>query len=252
MLEICALASGSNGNCYYIGNEIEAILIDAGIHYKRLIERLEEAKLDKSKIKAIFISHEHTDHIQGIRGCSKKLNIPGIFSQHTFLKSPKRHQPDLYAFFENGKAYTIGNISVLPFKKNHDACDPYSFRVEYNGNSIGVLTDIGEADETLEKEFAKCKVVFLETNYDKEMLWKGSYPIHIKKRVDSARGHLSNDQALDLVKNYASADLKTIFLSHISFSNNTYEQVLKTFSCLNGKYDIKLTSRQGISDVLRF
>jgi phosphoribosyl 1,2-cyclic phosphodiesterase len=250
MLEICALASGSNGNCYYIGNDNEAILIDAGIHYNRLIERLDEAKLDKSKIKAIFISHEHTDHVQGIRGCSKKLSIPGIFSQHTYFKSLKRYQPDLYAFFEEEKPYTIGGISVFPFKKQHDASDPYSFRVECNGKNIGVFTDIGEADKTLEQEFNKCQAVFLETNYDKDMLWNGGYPIYIKKRVDSSVGHLSNEQALELVKNHASPDLKTIFLSHISFSNNTHELVLKAFSCLNGKYDIKLTSRQGISEVI--
>ncbi len=252
MLEICALASGSNGNSYYIGNEKEAILIDAGISYNMLVKRLEHASLDKSKIKAIFISHEHTDHIQGIRGCSKKLGIPGIFSQHTYLKSLKRHQPDLYAFFEHDVAYTIGGISVYPIKKQHDACDPYSFRIACNGNNIGVFTDIGEADETLQNEFKKCDTVFLEANYDKEMLWKGSYPINIKHRVDSSEGHLSNEQALELVQKHASAGLKTIFLSHISFSNNTHELALQTFSRLNGKYDIKLTSRHGISEVLRF
>jgi len=252
MLEICALASGSNGNSYYIGNEKEAILIDAGISYNMLVKRLEHANLDKSKIKAIFISHEHTDHIQGIRGCSRKLGIPGIFSQHTYLKSLNRHQPDLYAFFEHGIAYTIGELSVYPIKKQHDAHDPHSFRISCNGNNIGVFTDIGEADETLKLEFAKCDTVFLESNYDKDMLWKGSYPIKIKQRVDSSIGHLSNEQALELVQKHASENLKTIFISHISFSNNTHDLVLKTFSSLNGKYDIKLTSRHGISEVLRY
>jgi phosphoribosyl 1,2-cyclic phosphodiesterase len=251
MLEICALASGSNGNCYYIGNENEAILIDAGIYYKKLIERLEEARLDKSKIKAIFISHEHTDHIQGIRGCSKKLSVPGIFSQQTYFKVFKRHQPDLYKFFEEGKPYTFGNIAVYPFKKHHDAYDPYSFRVECEGKNIGVFTDIGEVDDALKQEFNKCNVVFLESNYDKEMLWNGSYPFYIKQRVDSAKGHLSNEQALELIKNHASAGLKTILLSHISFNNNTHEHIIKTFSCLNGQYDIKICSRQGISEVIR-
>lgn len=252
MLEICALASGSNGNSYYIGNENEAILIDAGIHYRKLVERLEDTGLDKSKIKAIFISHEHTDHIQGIKGCSKKLSIPGIFSQHTYLKSSKRHQPDLYAFFEEGKPYTIGNIDVYPFKKPHDACDPYSFRIKCNGKNIGVFTDIGEVDKTLQTEFAKCHIVFLEANYDKELLWKGGYPIYIKQRVDSAIGHLSNDQALELIQKHASPELETIFISHISFNNNTPEKVLETLSCLNGKYTIKLTSRHGASEVLRY
>lgn len=251
MVEICALASGSNGNSYYIGNENDAILIDAGIYYKRLLERLDDAQLDKSKIRAIFISHEHTDHIQGIRACSNKLGVPGIFSQHTFNKSRKRHQPDSFAFFEHFKAYTIGDISVYPFKKNHDASDPFSFRVECNGKNIGVFTDIGEADETLQKEFNKCDAVFLESNYDKEMLWNGSYPVYIKQRVDSTIGHLSNKQALELTQNFASDKLKYIFLSHISDVNNTYELALQTFSVLNGQYQVKLTSRQGISEVVR-
>jgi len=251
MVEICALASGSNGNSYYIGNEKEAVLIDAGIFYKRLNERLEAANLDKAKIKAIFISHEHADHIQGVRVTTKKLGIPAIFTKQTYQNARRRHRPDLYSFFELGITYSFGNISVYPFKKMHDAKDPCSFRVELEGKNIGIFTDIGEVDETLQQEFNKCDAVFLEANYDKEMLWNGSYPYYIKQRVDSNVGHLSNEQALELTQKYASADLKHIFLSHISDSNNTYDLVLKSFSGLNGKYNVKLTSRETISEVVR-
>ena len=113
MVEICALASGSNGNSYYIGNEKEAVLIDAGIYYKRLNERLEDAQLDKSKIKAVFISHEHSDHVQGVRVTTKKLGIPAIFTKQTLQNARRRHRPDLYSFFEPGVAYSFGNISVV-------------------------------------------------------------------------------------------------------------------------------------------
>jgi phosphoribosyl 1,2-cyclic phosphodiesterase len=252
MIEICALASGSNGNSYYIGNENEAVLIDAGVYYKKLVERLDEAGLDKSKIKAIFISHEHADHIQGIKGCSKKLSVPGVFSQHTFSKIHKRHQSDLYTFFEAGKPYEIGNIKVFPFKKPHDASDPHSFRIEINGISIGVFTDIGNVNDIFAQEFNKCQAVFLETNYDKEMLWNGSYPYFLKERVDSEIGHLSNEQALELIQKNASDSLHTIFASHISNNNNTEEKVIQTLAVIKDKYNIILTSRHGISEVVRF
>ncbi len=251
MIEICALASGSNGNSYYIGNEKEAILIDVGIYYKRLNERLTEAGLDKSKIKAIFISHEHADHIQGVRVTTKKLEIPAIFSRLTLENARRRHRPDLYAYFEPGVDYKFGDISVFPFLKNHDAIEPCSFRVEIGGKHIGVFTDIGEVDDTLIQEFKKCDAVFLETNYDKDMLWNGHYPYYIKQRVDSERGHLSNKQSLGLVQEHASSNLKYIFLSHISDSNNTYDLALETFAVLNGKYKVMLTSRESISDVVK-
>lgn len=251
MVEICALASGSNGNSYYIGNEVEAVLIDAGIYYKRLNERLIEAKLDKSKIKAIFISHEHADHIQGVRVTTKKLEIPAIFTKLTLQHAIRRHRPDLYAFFEPGIEYKFGSFKVFPFNKKHDAIDGCSFRVQINDTNIGVFTDIGEVDDVLINEFQKCDAVFLETNYDKEMLWNGSYPHYLKQRVDSEKGHLSNEQALELVKNYANNKLKYIFLSHISGNNNTYELAKEAFAELTEKYKIILTSRDGASEVVR-
>lgn len=250
MVQICSLASGSNGNCYYIGNEKDAILIDAGIHYNQLLVRLKEAGLGKDKIKAIFISHEHSDHIQGMRIICKKLNAPGIISKRTFFKIADRWKPDSYSFFTPGHVYKIGDISIHPFIKKHDAVEPCSFRVELEGKSIGVLTDIGEPDETLQQEFSKCDAVFLESNYDKDMLWNGHYPYILKRRVDSDLGHLSNAQALDLTKQFASPQLKTIFLSHISASNNTIELAMKNFSVLNGRFDIKLASRYGISELV--
>ncbi len=135
--------------------------------------------------------------------------------------------------------------------KNHDAIEPCSFRVEIGGKHIGVFTDIGEVDDTLIQEFKKCDAVFLETNYDKDMLWNGHYPYYIKQRVDSERGHLSNKQSLGLVQEHASSNLKYIFLSHISDSNNTYDLALETFAVLNGKYKVMLTSRESISDVVK-
>ena len=250
MTEICALASGSNGNCYYIGNKEEAILIDIGIYYKRLIERLNETGLDKNKIKAIFISHEHTDHIQGARITSKKLGIPVFYTKKTYHKCYDKNKADNFGFFETGTPYIINTIKIHSFKKNHDAIDPCSFRIEIGGNNIGVMTDIGVTDETLQNEFSKCNAVFLESNYDEDMLMNGLYPYHLKQRVSSNKGHLSNFQALNLIEQFASPQLKTILLSHISAVNNTHEIVKETYKHLKNKYHIILTSRNNAGEII--
>ena len=113
MVEICAIASGSNGNAYYIGTEKEAILVDAGIYYKQLNIRLTEAGLDKEKIKAIFISHEHADHVRGMNVINKKMNIPGIFSEKTYYKSNRKYRPNDVLFFKTNEPYSIGEITIL-------------------------------------------------------------------------------------------------------------------------------------------
>jgi len=251
MTEICALASGSNGNCYYIGNENSAVLIDIGIYYKRLIERLNDTGLNKNKIKAVFISHEHTDHVQGARVTSKKLGIPVFYSKKTFHKCYDKNKADNFGFFETDTPYIIDNIKILPFKKHHDAADPHSFRIEVNGLNIGIMTDIGKTDEILNKEFSKCDAVFLESNYDENMLVNGLYPYHLKQRVSSDKGHLSNLQALNLIEKFASPQLKTILFSHISAANNTHQIVKETFKHLSKKYDIILTSRQKATEVIK-
>jgi len=250
MTEICALASGSNGNCYYIGNEKEAVLIDIGIYYKRLIERLNETGLDKNKIKAIFISHEHTDHIQGAKVTSKKLGIPVFYTKKTYHKCYDKNKADNFGFFEIDTPYTLGDIEIFPFSKQHDAVEPCSFRIKIEDKNIGVMTDIGAVDNTLEKEFAKCNAAFLESNYDENLLQNGLYPYHLKERVSSSKGHLSNIQARKLIEKFASPNLKTIFLSHISAANNTHEIVKETFYKLSDKYTILLTSRQKASKTI--
>ncbi len=249
MIEVCALASGSNGNCYYIGNETGAVLIDIGIYYKKLIERINEAGIDKNKIKAAIISHEHTDHVQGARTTSHKLGIPVYYTKKTYHKCYDKNKALNYKFFEAGTSFNIEDFKIYPFSKQHDAIDPCSFRIEIENKNIGVMTDIGTADEELIKEFSLCNTVFLESNYDDEMLKTGMYPYHLKQRVGSSDGHMSNIQTVNLIEKHASPDLNTIFLSHISAANNTHEIVKKEFAGFKGKYDIKLTSRNAVSEL---
>lgn len=249
MLEICAIASGSNGNCYYIGNEKGAILIDAGISAKQIVLRMKERGLNPAKLKAAFISHEHGDHMRGVRGVSKKLQVPIYVSSNTYFGAYKNMRPDNPVFFVPNDKITIGDFNVFSFLKNHDAAEPYSFRVEFKGKNVGVFTDIGEACENVINNVKLCNALFLETNYDEKMLWDGSYPYFLKKRVASEVGHLSNDQAFNLLDKHANKKLQCVFLSHISKENNTPEKANELLNTLTSKTKIKLTSRYTASDV---
>lgn len=251
MVEICNLASGSNGNCYYIGNDTDAVIVDAGIYHSRLVERAGIAGLDIGKIRAIFVTHEHHDHVGGSRVISKRLMVPVYATARTFHAIHKKHQPADFKPLEPNSVTEIKGIKVWAFSKSHDAADPVSYRVEIDGLNIGVMTDIGVADPTLQKHFSMCDAAFLESNYDLQMLRNGSYPYYLKERVESEIGHLSNDQAMELVRDFASPKLSHIILSHISADNNTSEKVLETFAPLLGKYQISLASRYECGKVIR-
>jgi phosphoribosyl 1,2-cyclic phosphodiesterase len=250
MIEICAIASGSNGNCYYIGNEDEAILIDAGVSRKQVLLRMNEMGLDPQKVKAIFISHEHADHSRGVRVLAKALKIHAYMTKGTFESMWNPNRPGLYGLFEPGKELEFGAFKIHSFLKNHDAANPCSFRVEIEGKSIGVMTDIGKTCDNVESHFAKCHAVFIESNYDEEMLDNGVYPYPLKVRVKSDVGHLSNAQAVELLDVHAGEDLEHVILSHLSGENNTPELAYKTFEPFGDRYSIHLTSREAASGVI--
>ncbi len=250
MVQICALASGSNGNCYYIGNEFEAVLVDAGISNRQLKQRLKEAGLPIGTIKAVFITHEHTDHIKGMHSITEKNFIPGYATKKTYDNARKDYLPTSIKYFSAGDTIQIGNIKVYSIKKQHDAADPVSFRIEIEEKNIAVLTDLGTACPTVTEHLKLCDAAFLETNYEHHMLLNGKYPPFLKQRVASDYGHLSNTQAFDLVTSLNGSPLKTIFLSHISADNNTVELALETFKPLAYKLHIEPTSRHGVSKVV--
>jgi phosphoribosyl 1,2-cyclic phosphodiesterase len=250
MLTVCALASGSNGNCYYIGNDHEAILIDAGISAKRTLARMFQRNLDPSKIKAIFITHEHADHTAGARVLSKKLNTPVYVTSKTFSAMYGNLKPLAPRFFIPGGEIPVGSFRVKPFLKRHDASEPCSFRVEYGGLHVGVFTDIGSPCENVIQHLGGCDVLFLETNYDEKMLWEGRYPWPLKKRIASEHGHLSNDQAYQLLEQHSGTMLQMVFLSHLSAENNTPEKAMERFTLLKDKYRIYLTSRVAAGEVV--
>jgi len=251
MVELCAIASGSNGNCYYVGTENEAILVDVGVSRKQVLLRMEERGLDPSKITGIFISHEHADHTRGIRVLAKSLKVPVYMTKGTFDNTWNPNRPGKYGLFEPDQAFMFGEFVIHPFLKKHDAANPCSFRIETQGKSIGVFTDIGEACANVKKHFKQCDAVFLEANYDEEMLQNGTYPYPLKQRVLSDVGHLSNKQAFELAQNEAGLQLKHVLLSHLSGENNTPELAYEAFRPLTSLYSVHLTSRIEASEVIK-
>lgn len=229
-LTISSLNSGSNGNCYYIGNEDEAILVDAGISCRETEKRMTRLGLSMQKVKAIFISHEHSDHIRGVNILSKKHKIPVYItpSTLTFSRLDLPHSPVLpFKAFEPIK---IGKLSITSFPKSHDASDPHSFVIDYKGIKVGVFTDIGFVCGQLISHFRQCHAVILEANYDEELLEKSAYPYFLKKRISGGNGHLSNTQALDLFKSHKPSFMTHLLLGHLSKNNNCPLQVQELFN----------------------
>ena len=251
MVEICSLASGSNGNCYYIGDDNEAVIVDAGIGWRRFSERMKTAGLDVCRVRAIFVTHEHRDHAGSARVVAKKLFIPTYMTAGTYYRIYTRHRPSPFCAIEPDSVTEIGGIRVHSFPKSHDAAAPVSFRIEIAGHTVGVMTDIGVADAVVCKNFSMCDAVFLESNYDPQMLIDGPYEAYLKERVGSDVGHLSNFQAYSLVCEHANPSLSHIILSHISADNNTSEKILEAFAGVSDKYNISLASRYECGAVVR-
>lgn len=251
MLNICALASGSNGNCYYIGNDKDAVLIDAGLSAKQLIMRINDTGFRPENIRAIFVTHEHTDHSSGARVLGNKLNIPVWLTEGTLNALRITNRPMNPSIIKPGRSIKINGFTVHPFLKNHDAAEPCSFRLEYDGWNIGVFTDIGEACDNLKKNLKLCHAVFIETNYDEKLLWDGSYPYILKRRVASAHGHLSNKQAFELIRDHSGPELLHVILSHLSGENNKPELASSEFDSLKDRFRVSIASRNEASEMFK-
>lgn len=227
-LFITSLNSGSNGNCYYVGNHNEAVLIDVGISCRETEKRMKKLGLDIKKVKAIFVSHEHGDHIKGVSTLANKYNLPVYITSKTAKNGP-RLIGHLTKRFEPNVPLTIGDLIIKAFVKSHDAADPHSFIVSCKDITVGVMTDIGNICTEVIHHFKQCNAVFLEANFDEAMLENGKYPQHLKNRIRGGQGHLSNSEALKLFINYRSDLLSHLILSHLSKENNSPEIVANLF-----------------------
>ena len=238
-----SLNSGSNGNCYYIGNETEAVLIDAGISCRETEKRMRKLGLSMDIVKAIFISHEHTDHIKGADGIAKKYAIPVYITAGTLHRCDKIIPQQHTVPFITNAPVQIGELRVTGFPKHHDAGDPHSFVIECSEIRVGVFTDIGKPCDHVTRHFGRCHAAFLEANYDEDMLENGSYPIYLKNRIRGGNGHLSNRQALDLFVKYRPDYMTHVLLSHLSKENNHPGTVQQMFEAVATGTSVIIASR---------
>jgi phosphoribosyl 1,2-cyclic phosphodiesterase len=248
-LFIASLNSGSNGNCYYVGNSRNAVLIDAGISCRDTGRRLARLGLSADNIRALFITHEHTDHCRGAEILSWKHRIPVYITPVTRQAGRLRFDPALIRTFTPDSPVQLGDLAVTPFAKLHDGADPHSFTVSCDHVTVGVMTDIGTACDKVVNHFSRCNAAFLEANYDETMLATGRYPIYLKRRIAGDRGHLSNTQSLDLFLNHRAPFLELLVLSHLSAQNNRPEIVRDLFAPHANGTRIEIASRYEESEV---
>jgi phosphoribosyl 1,2-cyclic phosphodiesterase len=248
-LYLSSLNSGSNGNCYYVGNEHNAVLIDAGISCRETERRMKRLGLSLLNVRAIFITHEHSDHTRGVQVLSRKYRIPVYITSLTQRNSGLDLSPLLVRRFTADEPVQIEDLTVSSFSKPHDGIDPHSFTVTSHSITAGIFTDIGTATEELTFHLSQCHAAFLEANYDEMMLEKGRYPAYLKRRIRGENGHLSNMQALELFKNHRSSFMELLVLSHLSAQNNRPEIVRELFAPNANGTHIAIASRYEESEV---
>jgi len=242
-LFITSLNSGSNGNCYYIGNDTEAVLVDAGISCRETEKRMRRLGLSMQQVKAIFVSHEHTDHIRGIPVIAKKYRLPVYITHATLHSGGISLRDEQVVSFSAYAPVQVGGLTITAFPKHHDASEPHSFIVSNGQVNIGVFTDIGAPCEHVIQHFQQCHAAFLEANYDEQLLENGRYPYYLKKRIRGGKGHLSNPQALDLFKTYRPPFMSHLLLSHLSAENNHPDLVQSLFDAHANGIEIIVASR---------
>jgi len=249
-LYIASLNSGSNGNCYYVGNENEAVLIDLGISCREAEIRMKKIGLSMKKVKAIFVSHEHTDHNKGVSTFAHKYSLPVYITPET-SKTGTRLIKQLLRPFIADQHIEIGDLQIVAFTKHHDAIDPHSFIIRNKEITVGVITDIGIVCNQVQHYFKQCNAAFLESNYDELMLQNGRYPQILKDRITGGKGHISNKESLELFINHRSPNLSHLLLAHLSKENNTPELVQQLFAPHAGNTLISVASRYEASEVYK-
>lgn len=227
-LTLTVLASGSRGNCLHIDDGETAILVDAGFSCKELFRRMESTGICPQRLSAIVLSHEHTDHVSAAGVLSRKLKIP-VYGTSGTLDAAKTRTGELACRRDItcGVPFAIGGFLIHPFSISHDAADPTGFTVSRDQIKIGIATDLGVATTLIKNHLKTCNALVLEANHCPELLDKGPYPWALKQRVKSRTGHLSNENARDLLGEVIHDQLSHVILAHLSEENNQPERACR-------------------------
>jgi phosphoribosyl 1,2-cyclic phosphodiesterase len=257
VIEIVALASGSNGNAAYVETGSARLLIDCGISALQLEKRLRLFGRDARSIDAILVTHDHLDHVAGIRALARRhrlrvlLNEPTLVNARTCLRGV--HTVEV---FPTGEHREVGATVIRSVPVSHDAAESVGYVIESEGVAAGIFTDLGVATQEVEREVSRVDALVLETNHDLDRLMTGRYPEELRSRVASDLGHLSNRQAADLVRAHAAPRLRHLLCAHLSAENNTPSLVTDELErALGTRQDLEthvhLTSRHAPSPWIR-
>ena len=232
-MKMCSIASGSSGNCIYIGTEATHLLVDVGISCKRTVAGLNQLGLTGKDIDGILITHEHSDHISGLGVLCRKFNIPIYATEGTIAAIKKVSNlgaidDSLFPAVRADEKFRLKDVTVNPMKISHDAAQPVAYRFQYGSKRMAVATDLGTYDEYTVESLQGMDALLLEANHDINMLQVGPYPYALKQRILGNKGHLSNELSGRLLSRLLHDNLKTVFLGHLSKENNMAELAYET------------------------
>ncbi len=221
---VCALASGSKGNCVYVSDGLTSILVDSGFSGIEIERRMKSVGLSPKNLDGIVVSHEHLDHIQGVGVLARRFGLPVYMSAKTAEAASSRlGKIDVQRNFQCGFDFPVKTLSIHPFSIPHDATDPAGFTIN---KKIGIATDLGFATSMVKEHLKTCELLVIEANHDPKMLMNGPYPWFLKQRVKSRTGHLSNSDSKELIREIRHDGLAHVILAHLSETNNTTEKAL--------------------------
>jgi phosphoribosyl 1,2-cyclic phosphodiesterase len=256
-MDFCVLASGSKGNCTYITDGETAILIDIGLTAKEIIARLKEAQIDPASIQAILFTHDHVDHYRGAPVFSKKVPVRLMANEGTAsgidLNCPKAKLE--WEIFETASSFNIGNLHIEAFSVPHDASDPVGFVISDGTAKLGIATDLGQPTPLVINKLSSCDAIVLESNHDYEMLMASNRPWPLKTRIAGRSGHLSNEQATELLQSVLSERLRVLLLAHLSEECNTHhlaQHLMRQTLLTCRRPDVVITSLQQNSISIRY
>ncbi|MBR6328232.1 MAG: MBL fold metallo-hydrolase [Lachnospiraceae bacterium] len=228
-MQLCSIASGSSGNCIYLGDDNTHVIVDAGISGKRIEAGLSSIGIKGDELSGILVTHEHSDHISGLGVMARRYGVPiyatrGTLDYISSSKSMGKIPAELFCEVKEDEEFDLGTLRVRPISISHDAAQPVAYRVAAGKKSAAVMTDLGYFDDYIVKNLEGLDILLLEANHDIRMLETGSYPYYLKQRILGKKGHLSNENAGRLLNRVLNSHIKKILLGHLSRENN-YEQL---------------------------
>lgn len=230
-MKLCSIASGSKGNSTYIESNGTRILIDAGLSGVAIQRNLEEIGVDPATLDAIFVTHEHMDHIKGVGVLARRFQLDVFANENTWLAMDKtvgKINSNHMHRFKHEEVINYKDLEVLPIRSFHDCVDGSGFVVQNGAKKISFLTDTGYVNTKMLEHMSGSNLYFLESNHDLELLKNSSYPWHLKQRIASNRGHLSNDHAGEVLKKLVTKRGEDVVLAHLSDENNLPEVAIRT------------------------